>query len=55
MATLGRHVALGAYAGVSVTPLMKIDYTSMQGIQHLGSDRMTTVEMTATGVVALRL
>jgi hypothetical protein len=55
MATIGRHVALGAYVGVPVTPVMKIDYTTMQGIQHIGSDRFTAVELTATGVVALRL
>ena len=55
LATIGRHVALGTYVGLSVTPLMKIDYTTMQGIEPIGTDRFTAVEMTATGVVALRL
>jgi len=55
IATIGRHVALGAYVGLSVTPVMKIDYTTMQGIEQIGSDRFTAVEMTATGVAALRL
>ena len=55
IATIGRHFALGAYVGLSVTPLMKIDYTTMQGIEQIGSDRFTAVEMTATGVAELRL
>lgn len=55
IATIGRHFALGAYVGLSVTPVMKIDYTTMQGIEQIGSDRFTAVEITATGVAAVRL
>jgi hypothetical protein len=53
--TLGRHFALGAYVGVPVTPSMNVDLTTMQGIRHVGNDRFTAVELTASAVVALRL
>lgn len=55
VATLGRHFALGAYAGVPVAPVMRVSFDSMAGIKHLGSERFTAVDLTASAVLALRL
>lgn len=55
VATLGRHFALGAYVGARVTPLLRVSYDSMQGLRHLGDDRWTAVDLTASAALALRL
>ncbi len=54
IAMLGRHFAVGAYVGVPIAP-MKVEETTMAGIEHLGTERFTAVELTATAVLTLRL
>ena len=55
VAALGRYVLVGAYVGVPVTPRMSVDLERMAGLQHVGTVRLTAVDLTASALLGVRL